>query len=454
MTNSSASPAVKRGSILRLQLASLLRPHISPRIPRFDSAPSSPVDSFPSALRRCLRPKPVPRGQAPVTNGRKSSSLSHPRAPLSSFTLPVVAWVNQQSSVTLGCLSATAVLLIGWIDDATGPEMSFAIFYLLPVIFATWFAGQRVGLLVSALAALVGLLADLSSSVALAKLAVPLWNESARLCIFILAVLMLSRIRVLQNGLEETVRRRTQQLEAETARGLAMEREVAAVSTREQQRIAHELHDGLGQELGGLAFQAKLLAAKLADGGMHQSQEAERLVSLLNQSIARTRSLSNLLDPVGSESGGLRVALSNLVERSGRVFGLACTFASPELLPTLSREAELDLYRIAQEAIHNAVQHGHASEVHVHLTVSHHSMVLAIRDNGRGFVTNGSKHATPKPADRLNTNNSAHHTSGQHLDRGMGLRIMRYRAAGLNARLDISSESGRGSKVICTMPLG
>ena len=353
----------------------------------------------------------------------------------------------------LALLSAAVVLAIGAIDFATGPEMSFAIFYLLPVILAAWFAGKRGGLLIAALATLVGLWADLSSTMPLDRIGVPLWNDSARLCIFVLVVVTLARIRSLQNGLEEMVVQRTQELETETARGLAMEREVAAVSTREQQRIAHELHDGLGQELGALAFQAKILAAKLV-GEMSHSQEADRLVSLLNQSIARTRSLSNLLDPVGAESGGLRLALSHLVDRSGRAFGMACTFDSPEVLPPLSREAELDLYRIAQEAIHNAAQHGQASEVQVLVTVDSRELVLSILDNGSGFIPTGLSGLSAKHADKGGKVGVAQAVAFPRQDRGMGLRIMRYRAAGLNARLEISSECGRGSKVVCTLPLG
>jgi signal transduction histidine kinase len=328
--------------------------------------------------------------------------------------------------------SSFAILMVGVLDYVSGPHLSLAIMYLLPVIFAAWFAGKNNGMLVAVLASLVWVTADVASFPPAPNFGVALWNVSSRLAVFAFVVLLLARIRGLQAGLEDTIAQRTRQLEVETARCIAMEREVAAVSTREQQRIAHELHDGLGQELGGLAFHAKVLAAKLEAGGVPHSSEAERLVSLLNQSISRTRSLSNLLDPVGCESGGLLHALEQLAERSGGVFEMACIFNGPAKLPGMRADAELDLYRIAQEAIHNASQHGKASEVRMHIGLEPGALVLSVMDNGCGF----------DPAGIINGK-----------DRGMGLRIMRYRASGLAARLAIDSAPGRGCTIRCTLPV-
>jgi signal transduction histidine kinase len=349
--------------------------------------------------------------------------------PIRSAVSDLQTLLNPQVSTIL---SSLVLLLVGVLDYLTGPHISLAIVYLLPVIFAAWFAGKDNGMLVAVVASLVWVSADVATFPPPPNFGVALWNVSSRLAVFAFVVLLLARIRELQAGLEETIARRTHQLELERARGVAMEREVAAVSTREQQRIAHELHDGLGQELGGLAFHAKVLAAKLAAGGVPHSSEAERLVSLLNQSISRTRALSNLLDPVGCESGGLLHALEQLAERAGGVFAIACTFQGPAKLPPISPDAELDLYRVAQEAIHNATQHGHASEVSVQVTLTPCALSLTIIDNGCGFALDLMKNGK---------------------DRGMGLRIMRYRASGLGASLEIDSAPGHGCTVRCTLPV-
>jgi signal transduction histidine kinase len=236
----------------------------------------------------------------------------------------------------------------------------------------------------------------------------------------------------LNTGLEGKVIQRTRELEAEVARRLAMAREMGDISHREQRRIAHELHDGLGQELGAVAFQAKLLAAGLAEKGGPLSEEAERMAMLLNQSVGRARALSHLLDPLGAESGGLRQALSQLADKSGEAFAIACTFDALTELPDLGGEVELNLYRLAQEAIHNAIEHGRATQVALRAQCDDKGVTLSIGDDGCGFDAKSPDLA-------------------QH--GGMGLRIMKYRAAGLGARLEIKSAPGQGCKVVCRLPL-
>jgi len=259
-----------------------------------------------------------------------------------------------------------------------------------------------------------------------------LWNCSARFGIFVFVVFMLDHIRNLNTRLEGKVIQRTRELEAEVARGLAMAREMGDIRHREQRRIAHELHDGLGQELGAVAFQAKLLAANLAEKGGPFSAEAERMTAQLNQSIARARALSHLLDPLDVESGGLRQALSQLADRSGEAFAIGCTFEAPPALPELGGEVALNLYRIAQEAIHNAVEHGRATQVTVRAQCDDQGVTLSIVDDGCGF-------------DAESTDTARHS--------GMGLRIMKYRAGALRALLEVQSAPGQGCKVVCRVPL-
>jgi signal transduction histidine kinase len=486
MTNSSVDQPARRGWLFRLQLASLLKTsqpirHVSTvgatalnackALMTKTAAKNSTskntglvgsiaaIDRSNALLRSAEPNKGTPAGRgntgraAPKATGQTVASRLPSEAKVQSSKFAVrdsvsadehqfdirqadallhpIVWCSRQSPGWITALCVAAVIFVGTVDYATGPALSFSVFYLGPVSFAAWFAGKRSGLVIAVASGLAWMVADVTGSHPPPPTWVAAWNAFARLCTFAFAVVILVGIRSLQKGLETTIQKRTSQLEAEIARGLAMEREIASVSHREQQRIAHELHDGLGQELGGLAFQAKILAGKLAGGSTPHSEEADRLVTLLNQSIARTRALSSLLDPVGAESGGLRLALGQLADRSGRVFAISCTFNCPNTLPVLSREAELDLYRIAQEAIHNAVQHGAATEVQVQLTLDAEALKLIISDNGRGF--------SPGKLE-------------QRDDRGMGLRIMQYRAAGLNARLEIESEPGRGCTVACVIP--
>jgi len=334
-------------------------------------------------------------------------------------------------SPTSTIVSATLILLlVGVFDYRTGRQLSFGVIYLMPVSFAAWYAGRKSATAMAALAGFVWLAVDLCSG-ASTRWPVALWNIAARVTVFELVVLILTHIRALHVRLEETVASRTRQLKEETSRRLGIEHEIAAISHREQQRIAHELHDGLGQELGALAFQAKILASKLSRCGSVLAKEAQQFVQALNQSTAQTRALSHLLDPLGERTGALRHALSMLADESGQAYGIACTFEAPDDLPALSAESELNLYRIAQEAIHNAVEHGNASEIILRASVNCEELRMTITDNGRGFAPN-----------RL---------SGD--SRGMGLRIMRYRADSLGATLEISSADGKGCTITCSAPI-
>jgi signal transduction histidine kinase len=331
----------------------------------------------------------------------------------------------------VGLLSGGAVLLIGLADHLTPQDLTFSLFYLAPVAFAAWYSTRNLALIISALITGIWLASEIQIRPE-HPISILLLNSVFRFLLFGFVSVIVSRLQALQSGLKREVRRALDRAESEVSRRLDMEREIATASHREQQRIAYELHDGLGQELAGLAFQSKMLATKLAEGRSPLAQDAERVVRMLNRSIGRTRALSRLLDPVGNDSGGLRDALSQLADYSGEAFSVACTFTAPLIIPQLSGDAELHLYRITQEAIRNAVEHGQATDITVILELQEKSLSLSIIDNGKGVGS--SRPQTSR-------------------GRGMGLRIMKYRASALGATLDIISKPDSGSRVTCVVPL-
>jgi len=203
-----------------------------------------------------------------------------------------------------------------------------------------------------------------------------------------------------------------------------LEEEILAVSSRERQTIGRDLHDGLGQELTGVALMLRGLATRVK----YQSPEAvdyiNEIVGLVNQSIESARSLARGLLPVRTDTGGLPFALRELAARSRDLYGLEVNFRAevwPEL--TLNEASASHLYRIAQEALTNAARHGHASRVEILLTVTINSFLLRITDDGAGLGT-GSKPPT-----------------------GMGLKIMKYRAEMIGAKFEIGSNTPRGTMV-------
>ena len=232
----------------------------------------------------------------------------------------------------------------------------------------------------------------------------------------------------------EVVRRALQRLANEkelAATQAALEqsrKEVLAISERERTRFGAELHDGLGQQLTAIELMCQSLKEDLQRANPEMAKQAGQICQFLREAIAQTRSLARDLSPVKLGSGGLPEALNELALRMSQAGRVKCTVHSPA---SVAIEDELDaghLYRIAQEAVHNAVKHAGAAEIVITLTQNRGVLRLEISDNGQGFPK------TPKPG------------------HGIGLRMMQHRASLIGADLEITSTQGKGVKILCNWP--
>ena len=205
-----------------------------------------------------------------------------------------------------------------------------------------------------------------------------------------------------------------------------LEKEVLEISAREQRRIGQELHDDLCQWLTGTEFLASALAEDLAVRSPADEARARKIADAVQQANARARALAHGLVPAVIESAGLTGALRELAANAAEMFRIRCSCEGPETVEARDPVAALHVYRIAQEAITNAVRHGHAREVRILLQPEDDRMTLFIRDDGSGI---------PEPVP---------HTSG------MGLRTMRYRAGIIGATLEIRPGPGGGTEIACT----
>jgi len=207
-----------------------------------------------------------------------------------------------------------------------------------------------------------------------------------------------------------------------------LEREVLDIAAREQRRIGQDLHDDTGQELTGLAMMAQRLAAELAAKSLPQTATVTLIVDGLEQALNHIRGMSRGLVPVEVDAEGLMVSLADLAARTSELHAVACTFKCKEPVCILDNQAATNLYRLSQEAVTNAVKHGHARRIVISLTADPAVVTLNIRDDGDGFPESPSE------------------TSGT------GLRIMRYRADLIGAKLTIGPVQPRGTLVSCTLP--
>jgi signal transduction histidine kinase len=223
------------------------------------------------------------------------------------------------------------------------------------------------------------------------------------------------------------VRERTAKLQHEIEQRIRLEKELLEAGEREQRRIGHDLHDSLGQHLTATAMAGKVLAKKLADKSLPEAVAADRLVAMMEQSIELTRKLARSLHPIELERNGLASALQNLAANISNAFNVSCRFENSGEAGSIGPEKEIHLYRIAQEAVSNAIRHGRARNMIISLDSVGEKTMLAVTDDGAGL-----------PQDT-------------RAKQGMGLRIMEYRAEMIGATFDIQNLPAGGARAVCVL---
>ena len=206
-----------------------------------------------------------------------------------------------------------------------------------------------------------------------------------------------------------------------------LERQLLEVGEREQRRIGHDLHDGLGQELHGLCYLAKLLERELKEELPARAPEAKRLAKVLGDAFQLTRSIAHGLQPVSAVPEGLMLTLRELAQRTRILFGVDCRFDCRKPVLIHRHKAATHLYRIAQEAVNNAVKHGNPTRIRIRLKATPHGIILGVRDDGLGI--------RPK----------------ENSTSGMGLHIMQYRAEAIRGSLAVQRHPEGGTEVVCTI---
>ena len=207
----------------------------------------------------------------------------------------------------------------------------------------------------------------------------------------------------------------------------ALEQELLDISELERRKFGQELHDGLGQRLTGLEMFAHALARKIGHRDIALAREARQLKKELRETVTQTRLLSHNLAPVPLSGEGLRWGLQELAEGTNQIPSVRCRFHCPTPIMVHDPTVATQMYRIAQEAVTNALKHGRARRVIIALSDRDDALQLIVENNGR-------------PLSKTRRGEI----------RGTGLRVMRYRAGLIGASVDIRSLHPRGVRVTCT----
>jgi len=325
--------------------------------------------------------------------------------------------------------SVVLVAAIGLVDYLTGYAILFSAFYLIPVAMAAWRVGGVFGIVVSVLSVVISIAGDYAAGAHYPNVFVPIWNGVIGLTVYCVVVKALISLRKLQLELEERVRQRTHALANEIQERARLEKEILEISEREQRRIGHDLHDSLCQHWAATAMAGQVLSEKLAEKSLPETADAKQIVKLAETGISLTRNLARGISPAEMETEGLVIALRELAANITQMFKINCAFEC-DLPPAIDdAAAATHLYRIAQEAINNAIRHGKPKQIVISLSNQKGRVELTAEDDGTGLPDDWQK------------------------NRGLGTRIMAHRAAMIGGTFSVEPNPTGGTFVKCSVPL-
>ena len=216
----------------------------------------------------------------------------------------------------------------------------------------------------------------------------------------------------------------------DVTRQVELEKEILAIGERMQQRIGQDLHDDLCQQLTSIEFLARSLERQLFNHAPAGAARAREVTQLTRQAITHTRELAHGMYPVDLGTEGPAGALEELAARTKKLFHVDCRFRCDSPVRFQDEASQTHLYRIAQEAVGNAIKRGKATRIDLRLRETGDQIILSVRDNGVGF---------PNSMDGR---------------KGLGLRIMQYRAGVIRGALSLRKNLKGGAAVICSIPKG
>ena len=209
-----------------------------------------------------------------------------------------------------------------------------------------------------------------------------------------------------------------------------LEKEILRISEEERRNLGQDLHDGLGQMLTGISLISQNLARKLRSNGIAAADEVKEISNLIKEADEYAKALAHGLVHVDFEEERLQAALTQLANQAKKFFNVSCEFNNSCSNKIYNNMQAMHLYRIAQEAISNAVKHGNADNIWIKLSDGQGRIRLSVTDDGVGF---SNKNVNKKK-------------------KGMGIHIMKYRANMLSGHLEIKVTEQNQSSIVCDIP--
>ena len=366
----------------------------------------------------------------PAASG-SASPASFESSPTSHFwwrqlTLPE----SRGRRLSLAGLTLALVMLIGLADFLLGFELSLHVFYIMPVCLAVASLGVRFGVFTAIACAASELIGDAAAGAHFIEPFVPWLNALFAVGTYLTVVWLLHSLVKFQLEMEDRVRQRTAALQNVLLERDRLEKAILEVGERERRIIGHDLHDGLGQHLTGTALAGEVLGEKLRARKLDEEErDLWRIVGLIEEGIEKTRRIAKGLLLVEIQPDALTMALRELAGDVVSQARIKCDFTATGSIEITNQGTATHLFRIASEAVRNALRHGKARRITMSLREEAGQVTLEITDDGTGL---------PPPETRK---------------QGLGLSIMAHRAEIIGWYFSIGSGKNGGTIAVCRSPI-
>lgn len=311
---------------------------------------------------------------------------------------------------------------MGVLDYVSGYDVSMFLFYSIPILAVAWWCDRKSAFGLAAVCALLWTAADTLAGHPYRHGWIRVWEPLAQFGYFGFVA-----------GTGSALKRQHVAAQSRIAlleHSQRLERQITEISEREHRRVGRDLHDGLCQYFAAVGCASASLGSDLAASGItEEAALAAELTELIEQGVAQIRDLARGLMPVQMYEAGLAAALEQLAASVSRLQNTTCRLRDGAQVRVEAPSVAIHLYRIAQEAIHNAIRHGNARTIEISLQKNGPMAMLSIQDDGCGISR------APARSD------------------GMGLSIMKYRSRLIEGNLEIDEPNTGGTTIRCTFPL-
>jgi signal transduction histidine kinase len=330
----------------------------------------------------------------------------------------------RQIGYFVALVSALSIVFLVWLDIVTGPDVHIGLYYPVPVLFTAWYSGRRLGIVLALLCIVAWLFRDLHHGILYANLTYAYPNAVIKMPLLFTAVCLVSHFHELQKKLSLMVDQRTRSLRDLTLR-LSQAEEI------ERDRLAHDVHDSLGQSLTLLKLNLST-AVQEAHAGRGDSARLEQAVDLVTGLIEKSRTLTFDLHPTMLDTLGLVPTLRQYGQQFGQQLGIEVTVNEEGISRLVPSPIVGYLFRAVKELMTNAAKHARPKDLIISVRWLGDGVRIVVDDDGAGF--------------------DVHKSLGEKIPLGIGLSGIRERVNSLQGALSVESVIGSGTRVVIDLP--